>query len=265
MDFKDPNKKKALIATTLFHIVLFILFLFMGLTQPDPIPEEIGIEIAMGELGTTMDGAGEVTPANIAEPTTDVVTPDSPVATPPPTPVEAVQEAATEEDSEVAVPKSKSEKKAEKKVEEIKPVEKPQRTVNKQALYGGKKPSDASNKTGGSQGKGEGVGDRGSDEGSEDGRGALGGGKGTFELKGRSLLKEATIEDTKEEGTVVLDIWVDRFGNVIRSSPNLAESNTTSQYLFGLAKRAAIKSKYSTKNDAAIEQKGKMTFVFILQ
>ena len=72
-------------------------------------------------------------------------------------------------------------------------------------------------------------------------------------------------EKPKEEGKVVLNIWVDKNGHVLRTTQNLKESNTTSQYLFNLAKNAAAKAKFNPSPDAPPQQKGKMTFVFILR
>ncbi len=261
-----PKNKKALVATLIFHALLLVVFLFVGLTQPDPLPEEIGVEIAMADLGNSFTGSGNApNPQVNNNPTPQPATP---------TPTQSTNTAAQQEEvvtddaSEVATPSAKEPEtnpepvpeKPEKKVEE-----KPKRTVNKQALYPGKKDSKSSESQGGSQGNREGKGDAGSEEGKPQGKGILGGGMGSWELSGRSLVQGTTIEDTKEEGTVVLNIWVDRYGNVTRTSPNLAESTTTSQYLFDLAAKAAKRSKYSQKNNAAVEQKGKMTFKFILE
>ncbi|MGB0167487.1 MAG: hypothetical protein ACPF8V_11600 [Luteibaculum sp.] len=263
---KLPSNKRALVISILFHVVLLIIFLFVGLTQPDPLPKEIGVEIAMADYGTSFTGQGD-TPSPQPQPTED----PTPAQTTP-TAVQntaAPQEQVVQEDvSDIATPtstkKTEKKEKTEEKPEPVKEVQ-PQRQVNQRALYPGKQNDNPATTGGGSQGNREGKGDAGSEEGKPQGKGILGGGMGSWELSGRSLVKGTTIEDTKEEGTVVLNIWVDRYGNVTRTAPNLAESNTTSQYLFDLAASAAKQSKYSSKSDAAVEQKGKMTFKFILE
>jgi len=256
-------RRKGLIATIIFHIILAIIFLFVGLTQPDPLPEEVGVEISMADFGSTFDGSGDVQPDKISEPTPEQVQETNEVdATP--TPTEAAEEVTTDDASEIVVPKSTAKKPSKKVTPVTQPDPTPEPvkpTVNQNALYKKKAGSSAS---GGSQGNGSGIGDKGSADGGS-GKGALGGGPGLWELSGRDLLRGASIADTKEEGKVVLDIVVDRSGNVIRTSPNLAQSTTTSQYLFDLASSAAKQTKYTAKTDAAIEQKGKMTFVFILK
>lgn len=262
-----PKDKKALTISILFHVVVLIIFLFIGLTQPDPIPEEIGVEISMADLGNSMTGRG-----NTPSPQPNTKPTPAPATAKPstvPNTAPAQPKVAEQDNSDIAVPKSeapaekKPTKAAEKPVEKVE--EQPKRQVNKQALYPGKKNTEEAAQTGGSQGDRDGKGDMGSEEGKPQGKGILGGGMGSWELSGRSLVSGTTIEDTKEEGTVVLNIWVDRYGAVVRSTPNLAESTTTSQYLFDLAAKAAKRSKYSSKSNAAVEQKGKMTFKFILE
>ncbi|TXC78781.1 energy transducer TonB [Luteibaculum oceani] len=261
-----PKNKKALAITIVFHLVVLILFMIFGLTQPDPLPEEIGVEIAMADLGNSVTGSGNnpsPQPTTNPEPAPSKATP-----TPTPTSSPSSQPKVVEQDaSEVATEKAEKApvKKEEPAKEPEKVEEEPKPQVNKRALYPGNKTKDSEASQGGSQGNTGGKGDMGSEEGKPQGKGILGGGMGSWELSGRSLVKGTAIEDTKEEGIVVLNIWVDRYGNVTRTAPNLAESNTTSQYLFDLATKAAKQSKYSPKSNAAVEQKGKMTFKFILK
>lgn len=280
--FDTPDKKRAAIGTIIFHLVLLLVFIFCGLTQPDPLPEEEGFELALTNLGTTQRGSGTVRTPNPAPANNPVneeqAQPVQPVATPQ---TAEPTEATTEENSEVALPKEKEPEEtktppkekptetpkevepAEKTPEKI-PEEKPKKP-NPMALYKGSQGTNNSSSNGGSQGNSDGIGNEGTASGKPSGKGVLGGGGGSWELSGRGLLRTANIETTKEEGTVVVDIFVDRYGNVTRAQPNLAESNTASQYLFDLAVTAAKKTKYTPKADAAVEQKGKMTFVFILK
>ena len=74
------------------------------------------------------------------------------------------------------------------------------------------------------------------------------------------------IRDTKEEGIVVLNIWVDRNGKVTKVQPNLRESNTTSQYLINLAKNDVLNNfRFNGDPSAAISQRGKVRYVFQLK
>jgi hypothetical protein len=269
MQSDKSRRKKALFGTVVFHVLLLVFFMLTGLTQPDPLPEEIGVEISLANIGDSYTGSGETEPTEVAPPS-NAPAPTQPVVQP--TAIETPQpaeEVVSDANSDVSVNKksNKEEKKPEKpKEEEKKPEPAPKPTVNTKALYPGSKASDNPAKAdGGSQGNKGGEGNMGSVEGKKEGKGILGGGQGSWELSGRSLLEGARIDDTDEEGIVVLNIWVDRYGKVQRTTPNLSKSTTTSQKLFEKAKKAAMLTRYSPKGDAATEQKGLMTFKFILR
>lgn len=270
MQSEKNRRKKALLGTVVFHVLLLVLFMFTGLTQPDPIPEEIGVEISLANIGDSYTGSGETEPTEVAPPSNSPA-PTQPVVQPAAesTP-EPAEEVVSDVNSDVSVKKpteTEAKKPKKKPVEEVKtPEPAPKPTVNTKALYPGSKPStDPAQTSGGSQGNKGGEGNMGSLEGKKEGKGALGGGQGSWELSGRSLLEGARIDDTDEEGIVVLNIWVDRYGKVQRTTPNLSKSTTTSQKLFEKAKKAAMLTRYSPKGDAAVEQKGLMTFKFILR
>ncbi|GIV28374.1 MAG: hypothetical protein KatS3mg027_2188 [Bacteroidia bacterium] len=96
----------------------------------------------------------------------------------------------------------------------------------------------------------------------------FGSGKGSgnapfgFDLKGRSLLSHPPLpSDTKEEGVVVVDIKVDKEGNVIEADPNGRGTTTTSPILKAKARQFAVKLKFSP-NSQFEEQKGSITIVF---
>ncbi len=264
---EKKNSRFAALISLCVHIVVIILFMIFGMDVMDPPPQEYGVEISMADIGNTMDGAGEVTPTKVSEAVNESQNQE---AQPKPVEQAATEEVATDAKSEVAVPTAeepveKPKKEVEKpKKEESQPKDEPQK-IKERSLYPGKTSDESGQKQGGSQGDTEGLGDRGNPDGRPEGRGALGSGNGSWELSGRSLLKGASIETTKEEGIVVLKIKVDRNGNVIDAYPDLTLTNTTSEYLIGLAKSAAKRTKYSVNPDAPVEQMGKMTFKFILQ
>ncbi|MES2630169.1 MAG: hypothetical protein V4616_14495 [Bacteroidota bacterium] len=263
-------KNKALLVAVVIHAAILGICLLITLLPPQPpFPEEVMIEVAMADLGSTPDGSGDVTPDNIALPSSNVkqntdfsAQPIQPTTSPAP-------EMVTDENSTTVVNASTKPVKESKANEvptnvpqtEVAPVQR----VNTSALFRkGSNANTGGGENGGSEGDGQGLGDKGLADGVAGGKG-LGIGNGTWILAGRSLLRAASIETTREEGIVVLKIWVDRRGNVFKAEPILEQCNTTSEVLFAKAKKAALEAKYDAKPDAAPEQVGKMTFKFILR
>ena len=56
---EKKSKRNGIIGTILFHALLLISFLFLGLTYQDPPPAEEGISINFGFID---DGVGEMEP-----------------------------------------------------------------------------------------------------------------------------------------------------------------------------------------------------------
>lgn len=83
-----------------------------------------------------------------------------------------------------------------------------------------------------------------------------------FDLKGRTLLEHPALpSDTKEEGIVVVDIKVDKQGNVTEADPNGRGTTTTSPILKAKARQFALQLKF-TPSTQFEEQKGSITIVF---
>ncbi len=83
-----------------------------------------------------------------------------------------------------------------------------------------------------------------------------------FDLKGRSLSYYPPLPtDTKDEGIVVVDIKVDKQGNVIEADPNGRGTSTTSSILKAKARQFALQLKF-TPHAQFEEQKGSITIVF---
>ncbi|MCB0791472.1 MAG: hypothetical protein H6595_08185 [Flavobacteriales bacterium] len=256
------DKRAGLIGTIIFHVLLLLLFLFIGLTQPVPLPEETGIEIAMADFGTTDEGSGTTEtpdpgPQDAATaPAVSDQSPDTP------------EDVATEEESPVEQVKPKEPKpkpQPNEKPKEPKP-EKPKEPQVSDQL------SNALNSwgQGGGGNSGEGTsqtpGNAGVQTGVPEGLGTFHGDGWSVSLGGRGLVKGPNISDKPSEaGKVVLNIFVDRGGKVTRVTPNLDKSTTTSQVLFGIARKAALQCSFSAKPDGAAEQRGEMTFIFILE
>ncbi len=83
-----------------------------------------------------------------------------------------------------------------------------------------------------------------------------------FDLKGRSLLTHPALPaDTKEEGIVVVDIVVDKNGNVTEATSSGRGTTTTSPVLKAKARQFALQLKF-TANAQYEEQKGSITIIF---
>ncbi len=84
----------------------------------------------------------------------------------------------------------------------------------------------------------------------------------SFNLVNRELIIVPSAFDTMgNTGKVVVDIIVDKSGNVVDAIPGSRGSTTTLIHLFKLAKEAALKSKFSA-NPKLEQQKGTMSFIF---
>lgn len=118
----------------------------------------------------------------------------------------------------------------------------------------------------GNSGTGTGPGS-GTGTGGGDGEG-IGPGKGSgisFNLGGRKSVSLSKPLDTSQEtGKVVVDITVDKYGKVTHANPGARGSTTTSSFLYRKAKEAAMKAVFSP-NPAVEEQRGTITFVFVVQ
>ncbi len=252
---ENKNKRKGLITTITVHAVLVVLFAFYGLTYLDPPPEQGGIPI---NFGTSDDGMM----SDIPEPPSESI----PEHTQPENTDQVDDEVMTQDAEEApAIVEKKEEKKVEEKkeVEEKKPEPKPNRALNM---------ADRMKKNNTSEGGGDGntgkAGDQGKLNGDPNsknysGLGGSGGGP-SFSLGGRSMKYTPPIEDnSQDEGTVVVEIIVDKYGKVVRASAGARGSNTASPILYKKARDAALNTKFSANPDAD-QQKGTMTFIFIL-
>lgn len=116
---------------------------------------------------------------------------------------------------------------------------------------------------GGGQGGGTGIGTgTGTGPGSGPGSGGL---SANFDLQGRTMNRKPSITETApDEGKVVVDIWVDKNGNVTKAVANAAKSNTTNSKLYALAEKAAKTAKFNANPNGNNEQKGTITINFKL-
>ena len=79
------------------------------------------------------------------------------------------------------------------------------------------------------------------------------------------LLKKPQItDDSQEEGKVIVEITVDETGKVIKATPGARGSTTANSVLYAKARQAAFSAKFNASGEGVKEQKGTITFVFIL-
>ncbi|MBC8266257.1 MAG: energy transducer TonB [Flavobacteriales bacterium] len=253
---EKKNKRKGIIGTILFHALLLVAFLFLGLKYQDPPPAEEGISI---NFGYSDEGMGEDEPEDIEE-ITEIVEEEVIEEQ-----IQSTEEIITQTEVETpAVEKTEKEEvlNEEEPKEEVIQEKKPE--VNKKALYPGKKKS---NNT--SEGEKGGDGNQGVIDGDPNADVYEGGGIGedgtAYQLGGRKVeFKAKPIYNTQVEGTVVVLITVDRLGNVINAIPGAKGSTTLNKQLLQRAKAAALKTKFDPKQTAPTNQQGKIIYHFSL-
>jgi outer membrane biosynthesis protein TonB len=222
----------------------------------DPPPEN-GIAI---NFGTSDTGQGEIQPLET------VKSSPQPEYTPPQKAVE--DEVATQDIADAPVIKKSD---AQKPVKEVKEVVKPKlsksTTSALESLINGPK-TDGANA---SQGNDNLPGDKGDPNGDRYATSFYGNGKGngsgngtSWGLNGRRLSTPATeVQDCNEYGKVVVKIWVNRQGNVIRAERSQGTTNTN-PCLVNPALSAAKKFKWQPDSEAPETQIGFIVINFKL-
>lgn len=133
--------------------------------------------------------------------------------------------------------------------------------------FGGGKTDNNSNSEG--QGATYGGGNQGSENGTPDvNQYGTGGGAGngiSFSLSGRSArsLPKPGFPGN-EEGKVVVEVTVDKYGKVTNANPGAKGSTTMDPGLLNAAKKAALSALFNIDNNAPAFQRGTITYSFIL-
>ena len=86
-------------------------------------------------------------------------------------------------------------------------------------------------------------------------------------LKGRNTLGAIPRPAYSEQdyGTVVVDIWVDNYGNVTKAVPGGQGTTVNNSKLWAAARAAALQTHFNQSADAPALQQGTITYVFKLQ
>jgi TonB family protein len=244
-------KVKSGIATA---VIVLLAMLLMSLnifayTPPDPpIPEE-GVEVNLGDSdfgqGDSPEPASEA--ANYAPPASQ-------------------QQVVTQRtEPTVPVPSSPNPGNITNPAAQQQPVvENKEPEINKNALFPGKRNQQSN---GGNEGNTQGQGNQGKPDGNpnSDNYSGNGGGNGvSFSLKGRSAvaLPNPKTYRGNDQGKVVVKVWVDQQGNVIRTEAPQKGSTLTKQQYVSMAVEYAKKAKFSPSKDAPEEQVGTITYIF---
>jgi len=265
---KTSINKYGLIATLSVHVALVSLLFYIGITTPPPPPPDLGIMVNFGDGET---GLGNTEPREAIQ--------DVAISTPPPTAGQSDENIINQDFEDAPVLKENKTKQQNKNITptdntkkvNAKPTEEkpkvPERVVNTRALYSGKNSGNAT----GSEGVAGGTGNQGSKFGSVNSKNhangdSRGAGGVAFSLSGRNPLKLPAPEYKNQiEGKVVVEITVDKQGNVTKAVAGVRGSTTLDERLLEAAERAAKRASFDVSANAPAYQKGTITYHFILQ
>ena len=259
---KTEEEKKSFVITSILFVIMFILFFYLGLTSLDPPPEN-GIAI---NFGTTEFGSGDIQPTEAIQ--------SAPKTT-------AAKQAASSEDEILSqdieeavvmkqVKKAQPTKEVAKAEVKPKPKESPKPSKSTSdalsSLINGPK---SDGKAKGGEGNDNVAGDKGSLNGDPYANSYYGSGSGTgngsgWGLNGRSISSRGKeVQKCNEFGTVVVQITVNRNGNVIAAKYTKGTTNTN-PCLVEPALATARKYKWQADSNAPETQIGFITVNFKL-
>ena len=245
MTNKNRNKLYGIITTVVIHATAVVLLFVLCFKTPLPLPGEEGVEVNLGMYETSLQDY-ETTSQQDQETTSQQVEETE----------EVEEEDITFEDENVPTIEEETEE-----VEEEKPV------VNQRAMFKAPVTKNADNDKQ-SDDKKDDM-ERGIPEGLKDinryeGHGGSGDGP-AYDLGGRGAKSiSSPSKEFSEEGTVVVDIWVDKDGRVQRAEIGKGTTIVNSSMLES-AKRAALNSIFNKDDKAADLQRGTITYTFIMR
>jgi outer membrane biosynthesis protein TonB len=238
------DRTTGVVTTVIVHLLLGILFLFIGLTQFDPPLQEQSVEIAMADYGTTDEGGGDTpSPEPGAEQSAATTAPE-----------DEPEDVATDEASEVEVFKPKDPKPNPKPNPDPKPVKPKEPRVDTRlndALNTwnkpGQQPADGPDDSK--------PGDPGLEDGKPGGIGMMRGDGWELRGSGRGLARGPDLSERPELQNatwVEVKVIVDRAGTVLRVS--VANTGTSDVAIQNVALRAAKTCRFVGLPDGPPEQ-----------
>lgn len=277
---KTKHERNSAKITALIVVILVLLLFVVGPPYMDP-PEEYGVAV---NFGNSPVGSGDIQPTEPikSRPTEKVVKEETQADKAQPeetTEANSKSEDVLTNDSAeaIAIKKAKdaeAKAKAEterieqlKKEEEIRKAKEEQDKKDKfDALIGGVKNSDGPTTDG--EGPGDGPGDKGDLDGDPYAPSYFGPGNGTggkgYGLSGRGTATYTKVlPDCQEEGRVVVEIYVNRSGNVIKATPG-KKGTTGDSCLYEAARKTALTHKWPANSKAPLTQIGWVKIDFSL-
>lgn len=251
------EKKYGIAGSFLINTSIVLILLFTYISLSNPVSSEGGILINFGDMESA---GGSFEPELNNAPVTQQAIDQS-------RPTETEEGLMTQDYEEAPSMKAPStEKKTETKPAQPKPEpEPPKPVINETAMW--PRPGQSTTESGSSEGISSGSGNMGDLSGTtESDNFAEGlGGNGIAYLEGRNPLHLQKPEfPIREEGKIVVEIRVDQTGKVISANPGIKGSTTLNRILLEAAKKAALESKFDTKENAPV-QIGTITYYFKLQ
>ena len=249
----NSNEKKdkgiAAAGTIVVHALALLILFLMAFRTPLPLPGEEGVEV---DLGMMNQGMGNIQPEKPAIPQ---------AAQPQQQKNNSKEDIVTQNDEEApAIEKPKN-----TKPKQEKPAEQPKPTVNNRAIYRGSNNPQA----GGSEGITGQPGDQGNPNGlagvrQYEGNGGRGNGAG-YDLGGRGAKSlHRPNDDFSEEGIVVVEILVNPAGKVTRAEIKQKGTTIINSEMRQKAIQAALRSTFAADPNAPDEQKGTITYTFVI-
>ena len=249
MSKEKQDKGIAVAGSIVVHALVLLVLFLMAFRTPLPLPGEEGVEV---DLGMMDQGMGNIQPEKPAIPM---------AAQPQQEQNQSKEDIVTQNDEEApAIEKPKT-----TKPKQEKPAEEPKPQVNNRALFKGSNNPQA----GGSEGITGQPGDQGKPNGlagvrKYDGNGGKGNGTG-YDLGGRGAKSlHRPDNEFSEEGKVVVDIWVNRAGQVVRAEVAQKGTDIINSEMRQKAVQAAKRSTFAADPDAPEEQHGTITYTFVI-
>lgn len=222
---ETEEEKKSFAITSIIFVILFILFFYLGLTSLDPPPEN-GIAV---NFGTTEFGSGNIQPTEAIQSAPKAVAAKEAAASNENVLSQDIEEAVVIKEAKKIQPTKETAK------EEVKPkpkeIPKPSKSTSDalSSLINGPK---SDGKAQGGEGNDNVAGDKGSPNGNPYANSYYGSGSGSgngsgWGLNGRSISSRGKeVQKCNEFGTVVVQITVNRNGNVIAAKYTKGTTNT---------------------------------------
>jgi outer membrane biosynthesis protein TonB len=269
MEYREENNyPKAFAATAVILAVLFALTYFIVFTSPPK--QEDGTGGILVNYGTTDEGMGSDF-TSVEEPSkAENPNKSKPDKVTPPQPTQQKQADASDkkvvtQNTEDAPVVTNNDKKPSNTVATQTTKASPKPTVNQNALYKGK----ANNATGEGDGTTNTPGNQGKPTGStltNNYNGTGSGNGGNLNMAQRNFITKPSIDDvTRKEGKIVVDIQVDKAGNVVSAHAGARGTTITDNNLLHKCEQAALSCKLNASDTAPDVQVGTIIFVFRVQ